>query len=295
MTSYLQQINSHPRDQYIQFYEEGHRYVVSDWLAGAGQPIPSVVNEHTSVTTWYKQYFTAFDADKIITKMRLGKNWQKSPYYGMTTKAIKNQWAEAGKEAREKGSELHRELELYYNLPVRPKQPTSFKETATREQFHAFIAKHSHLEPYRTEWIIFSDEALKICGSVDILFFDKKYKAADDGKLHLTMMDWKRSKKIRDFAWEYGHGVLSEVKDTNYYHYSLQLNIYRYIIEKYYTKGVQYKGKKYANGIKIDFLYLVVMHPLRKKYVKIMCPDYTDKIRLMHDERTRLLSKNKKM
>ena len=277
MTSYLQQINSHPRDQYIQFYEEGHRYVVSDWLAGAGQPIPSVVNEHTSVTTWYKQYFTAFDADKIITKMRLGKNWQKSPYYGMTTKAIKNQWAEAGKEAREKGSELHRELELYYNLPVRPKQPTSFKETATREQFHAFIAKHSHLEPYRTEWIIFSDEALKICGSVDILFFDKKYKAADDGKLHLTMMDWKRSKKIRDFAWEYGHGVLSEVKDTNYYHYSpATQHISVHHREVITPKACSTKVKNTRMASKLTFCIWWSCHPLRKKYVKIMCPDYTD-------------------
>jgi hypothetical protein len=286
---YLSIVNMHPRDNYISFQEENHTYTVTDWYCGKpGTTATPSKKDHVSVTSWLKSYFPAFNADEIIARMRQGKRWHKSKYYGMSDGAIKQLWSDLGKEAREAGTKMHAVLEHYYGLPVRPVPPPP-SELETHDQFNAFVTKHAHMEPYRTEWVLFSDYTLRLCGSVDILFFDPSFKCAKDGVLHLTMMDWKRSKKIRDFAWEYGKGPARELKNTNYYHYSLQLNIYRYLIHTYYQHEVTFKGKKYPNGIKIDFLYLVVMHPNRKKYVKIMCPDLTSVVEEMHEERTRFL------
>jgi hypothetical protein len=289
---YLSIVNRHPRDDFISFEEEDHVYTVSDWYCGlAGTEVTPSTGDHVSVTSWLKTYFPKFDADEIIARMREGARWHKSKYYGMTDCAIKKLWSDAGAEARGAGTQLHAVLENYYSLPVRPeKLPAHLTDLDVHDQLAAFTAKHAHLEPYRTEWVLFSDVSLRLCGSVDILFFDPTFKCSPDGVLHLTMMDWKRSKKIRDFAWEYGSGPARELKNTNYYHYSLQLNIYRYLIHTYYQDNVVFKGKPYPNGIKIDFLYLVVMHPLRKKYVKIMCPDLTSVVEEMHAERTQFLS-----
>ena len=50
--------NIHERDQYIQFFEEGHKYIISFE--------PEV--KYTSVTTWNHTHFPKFDADAIFIK-----------------------------------------------------------------------------------------------------------------------------------------------------------------------------------------------------------------------------------
>ena len=63
--------NSHPRDKRIQFFEEGHKYIVD--------AEPNV--RYTSVTTWVNQQFEHFDADKVITKMMTGEKWKEGHKY----------------------------------------------------------------------------------------------------------------------------------------------------------------------------------------------------------------------
>ena len=48
--------------------------------------------------------------------------------------------------------------------------------------------------------------------------------------------------------FENGLAPVDHLPDTNYWHYSLQLNTYRYILENYY-------------GLRIEGMYLVVLHP----------------------------------
>ena len=59
--------NAHPRDSNIQFYEEGHKYVILTE--------PDV--KYTSVTTWNHYHFPHFDADAIIGNMMKGARMER--------------------------------------------------------------------------------------------------------------------------------------------------------------------------------------------------------------------------
>ena len=110
------------------------------------------------------------------------------------------------------------------------------------QYFLKFAQDHHHLKPYRTEWMIF-DEDLKIAGSIDMVFEN------EDGTL--SIYDWKRCKEInRANNWKKFaiNENISHITDTNYYHYALQLNTYKSILERKYGKQVKE-------------LYLVKLHP----------------------------------
>ena len=66
--------------------------------------------------------------------------------------------------------------------------------------------------------------------------------------------DWKRSKEIKTSnSFQSGLGPVSHFPDCNYWHYTLQLNIYKWFLETYY-------------GLKVVALYLVIMHPDNDNY-----------------------------
>ena len=79
-----------------------------------------------------------------------------------------------------------------------------------------------NLEAYRTEWNVFHEE-MKLSGSIDML-----YKDTNNGEFYIY--DWKRSKGI-EFDSAFGKTAktqcIKHVPDTNFWHYSLQLNVYR--------------------------------------------------------------------
>jgi len=227
----LSTINSHPRDSRIRFEDKGHKYYIN----GDGS--------YTSVTTWVKSHFNKFDADAVIKKMMESQNWENSKYFGMTPEQIKAQWRYTSTKACTQGTKLHSVIEDYYN------GKTSDHGSPEYAQFIEFDNDHDYLTPYRTEWKIW-DEDLKLSGTVDMLF--KK----DDGTF--VLCDWKNSKEIvisktyMDFAIT---DCIAHIPDTNYWHYSLQLNAYKAILERKY-------------GIKISEMILVCFHHTQAKYKK---------------------------
>jgi hypothetical protein len=99
--------------------------------------------------------------------------------------------------------------------------------------------------PYRTEWLVFNDE-IRLAGSIDMIY------AKPGGTF--AIYDWKRSKEIKtENKYQKGLGPLSHLDDCNYWHYSLQLNNYRRLLEKFY-------------GLVVDELALVILHPNNKSY-----------------------------
>ncbi len=124
------------------------------------------------------------------------------------------------------------------------------------EYFLNFLHAHSNLIPYRTEWTIF-DEDLKLAGSIDMLFYD-----TDTHNYHIY--DWKRCRNIQKtngFNKWGNKECIDHLPDSNFWHYSLQLNIYKALLERKYN-------------MHIDSLYLVCMHPNNKNqnYMKIKSP-----------------------
>ena len=97
------------------------------------------------------------------------------------------------------------------------------------------------MEPYRTEWMVW-DKDLKLAGSIDMIFKN------EDGTL--SIYDWKRCKEIKKYnRFESAKtDCVKHLPNTNYWHYSLQLNTYKFLLEKNY-------------GHKIKEMYLVCLHP----------------------------------
>tara|TARA_Y100000389_G_scaffold134961_1_gene132471 strand:+ start:19638 stop:20441 length:804 start_codon:yes stop_codon:yes gene_type:complete len=255
-TLLLERLNLHERDEDIVFDEEPHIYYIKN------KPVS------ISVTSLVHKYFGKFNADLIISRMMRGKNWESSKYYGMTADEIKQQWTNSGNEATYHGTIMHKAIECFYNNE--PAESPEHVETVEYKQFEIFYKDHKDsLKAYRTEWVVY-DEDIDLAGSIDMVFEN-----TEDGTL--SIYDWKRSKEIKTSnTYSKGIGVMSHLPDCNYIHYSLQLNIYKYILETKYDKIVR-------------DMFLVVMHPLYKTYMKYEVMDLQQEVKTIMDERKEYL------
>lgn len=253
--------HANSRDNHIQFFEEGHKYIVDIE--------PDV--KYTSVTTWVHEHFEKFDADKIIKKMMNGSGWKEGhKYWGKTPDEIKAQWNSNKEAVSGAGTDLHFQIECFNNDNRFEFEYTNkelykiymcdnkhkLSETPLEWQYFInFIKDHPHLKPYRTEWTVFNED-IKISGSIDMVYENP------DGTL--SIYDWKRSKnitRINTFNKFSITPTICHLPDSNFWHYALQLNIYKYILESKYNK-------------KIKDLYLVRLHPdaVEKNYELIELP-----------------------
>jgi hypothetical protein len=228
---YLARKNAHPRDEHIQFFEEGHRYVV---YGESGK--------YTSVTTWNHSMFGHFDADKAVRTVMKNRRYKKDPtykYYLKTPEEMKQMWEDNRDAAASAGTQMHLNIEQFYNgLTVK----NSSKEFLFFLEFWRDFV--DVFEPYRTEWCVFHEE-LRLSGSIDMVY---RHRLTGDFYIY----DWKRTPEIvwtSKFEEVYSHvPCLSDIPDTNFWHYSLQLNTYRYILETKY-------------GLHIAGMCLIVLHP----------------------------------
>ena len=225
--------------------------------------------DYTSMTTFIHSLFEKFDTDKIIDNMMKSKKWEQNKYYGMTREEIKNKWNKSNKESTVAGTKMHYDIECFYNNILNKNDSIEFKYFMN---FHNDVVKDK-LEPYRTEWIVHAKD-IKIAGSIDMV-----YKKGIDktGKEILDIYDWKRCREIVKTPsfdkWSI-NTIIEHIPDTNYWHYSLQLNGYKYILENYYDKIV-------------EDLYLVCLHPNNKNnnYILIKVPDLQEEIKILFNER----------
>jgi ATP-dependent exoDNAse (exonuclease V) beta subunit len=237
MTTILSSKNPHPRDAQIQFFEADHKYSI----------LCDPDSKYTSVTTWNHTHFEKFDADKIIKNMMKGRNWNPTnKYWGLSAEQIKTLWSSNVEAAA--GTALHYQIECFMN---NPKFTTSdythqdlyanyiitnpdYKTTTPLEwqYFIQFIQETPHLKPYRTEWTVYNED-IKIAGSIDMIYENP------DGTL--SIYDWKRSKnitRINNFNKFALTSCICHLPDSNFWHYSLQLNTYKSILEKKYEKTI---------------------------------------------------------
>jgi hypothetical protein len=265
--------NPHPRDALIEFDAGPHKYTC------AGEA------NYTSVTTWNHSHFKQFDADAIITKMMANKRtWPNSPYYGKTREEIKTGWDKNRDEAAQLGTDMHYGIECYYRGETPLTSHVGVDGNDDKEglgkdgglmlspHFLAFLADHPHLIPYRTEWMIF-DEDVRLAGSIDMVY-------RDAGENELMIYDWKRCKDIKktngfgDFALT---ECIAHLPDTNFWHYALQLNTYKAILEAKYNK-------------KVTRMCLVCLHPNLPSYQLLVVPDLSKEIAELFTLRKKQLS-----
>ena len=246
--------NQHPRDQFLDFDEPRHIYTVHGEKG------------YTSVTTYVHKHFEPFNADKIIDGiLKKNKQDKSGKYYGMSRQEIKKLWSDNGKKASCDGTKMHYDIECFYNDIIPENKSKEY------HYFQDFHNDHKNLNPYRTEWMIYH-VPLKLAGSIDFVVSN------DDGTLDI--LDWKRCKDIKKYSpWD-KYAITSEidyVPDTNYWHYSLQLNTYKYILEDQYEK-------------KVKNMYLICLHPDNDGYQKIKVPDMQNEIRQLMENRINSLN-----
>lgn len=276
-------MNLHPRDALIKFDAGPHKYTC------AGE------SNYISVTTWLHTHFPPFDADAIIKKMNLTN--PKNKYYGQTPEQIKAGWDQVRDEAAAAGTAMHTAIEEYWlgvgghppgppliegaeadrgsvrEYPVPAEAEASLSSFAVHPlsasahsaacprggvwgvspHFAQFITDHPFLRCYRAEWMIF-DEDVRLAGSIDFV--------SENADGTLTLYDWKRCKEIKKtnpFGGFAETECIAHLPDTNYWHYALQLNTYKTILERKYAK-------------KIKEMFLVGLHPARPSYQLLNVP-----------------------
>ena len=257
--TYLAKKNQHERDTHISFDEGPHIYTI-DGDTG-----------FMSVTTWNHSHFPHFDADAIIEKMMNSRNWPNSKYFGQTPQQIKALWKKNGIEASKAGTKMHYDIECFYN-----DEEVEVDEDCV--EFNYFLQFEndigSKLEPYRTEWMVW-DKELRLAGSIDMVFRN------EDGTL--LIYDWKRCKDIKKEN-RFQSSITScidHLPDTNFWHYSLQLNTYKYMLEKNY-------------GEKVVGMYLVCLHPNNKNnsYIRLKVPHLKKEIASLMKLRKKMIKNN---
>ena len=265
--------NRHPRDKYIEFFDVGHRYDLTDPLTGE-------MFHPTSTTTLIHKYFNDFDAYNIIAKFFIkppdineryysmteseimkvyGKNkagalklinriknkpfWIGSKYFNKTAEEIKKGWIDNGTICSQLGSDMHLKIEHFLdNIPI-VDESDEFKYFL--KFWQDFNVKYPTFKPYRLEWLIYDIEK-RISGSIDCVL--------EDDKGNVILLDWKRSKEIKfENRFQKGKGYFSDMDDCNKNHYTLQLSIYRHILQKNYNK-------------RVVFCMLVIFHPNQPTY-----------------------------
>ena len=252
----------HERDNLIHFDEPTHVYTVK----GSSKGI-------CSITKFLHEFFPHFDADSVIKNMMKSKKWPSSPWFGMSAAAIKEAWNANGREASEAGTAMHLGIEMVMN-GAEAVVTDAIKESIEWKYFWNYWRDDCKVwEPWRTEWEVW-DEDLKLAGSIDMI-----YKHRTNGTY--AIYDWKRSKKITmENTFQSGLGPVNHLPDTNYWHYTLQLNLYRWLLENNY-------------GIVISEMALVIMHPNNKNYKRYILNRLDDEIEDIIETRRKAVAAGK--
>lgn len=279
----LSSAHADPRDDNIRFFEQDHKYVILTE--------PNV--KYTSVTTWVHQLFPKFDADKIIANMMKGKGWKEGhKYWGLTAEQIKALWDTNKTSVAGAGTDLHFEIECFHNNPdlqvgytngdlyahYIEKNGEDISHLSLEWQyFLQFIKDHPQLKPYRTEWTVYHEDVC-ISGSIDMVYENP------DGTL--SIYDWKRAKnitRINNFNRFALPQALCHLPDSNFWHYAVQLNTYKTILEQKYGKVIK-------------DLFLVRLHPdaEERTYELIELPDLSKEVAEMFEERKQYVKEGKK-
>lgn len=207
--------------------------------------------QFTSVTTFVDQFFKGFDAKKIAKKL-ISKY---SKYSDYTVESLIEEWEETARY----GTFVHEEIENWIRYNTYPKELKSINGINWLKNYK--LKSEFKILP---EMIIYSKQ-LRIAGTIDVLALDKK-----TNQYHL--IDWKTSKKIETSAFGGKVGIkpaTNTIPDCNFYHYSLQLSLYRYLLEEYYglsikSQFIAHLKEDYARGIEVPYMKNEILKMLGK-------------------------------
>jgi len=216
-----------------------------------------------SVTTFLSQFKNEFDSD--FHSKRIAER------EGRTQEEVLAEWSEKAKKSCEIGTAIHKifeeyilgkfsvlnneikidfiDLEIDYFLDFNKKSKVAIQFI---KDF--FITKR--LIPLHAEYIVYNDN---LAGQIDLICKDQKD--------NLYILDFKTNDKIEKYSYNKKmKGVFSLLNDASFYHYSLQLSIYKNMflkeIKKLYLVHIKNNGYEFIECEDIFKVYNINFNEL---------------------------------
>jgi hypothetical protein len=244
-----------PRDSRIEFFEEKHFYLI-DKKHRAPKSVTAIVHS----------VCRDFDPPTAIAAMKRGSAWKKRQLEFllpdgtiMSDEQIAERWKQNGRVQSARGTLMHFQIEQHLNGTVvgLPHSPEFIYFLRFEEEF----MRARGLVPMRTELSLFHC-GLCVAGQADLI-------CRVEGTNKIAILDWKRSKEIKTSnRFQKLKEPMSHLDDCNFFHYAIQLNIYRYILETEY-------------GLEVDGMYLGVFHPSETRPMAVIIPRLEKEVELL--------------
>ena len=216
------------------FNEDDHTYLING-------------KKCVSVTKAISSFKKPFDTDIIASKY--------AKKHGLNTQDVIDEWDYIRVESTTRGSELHKYAELKF---LSKNYIADKKASRLCEMFDVFYNDvKERLIPIKLEFVV-GDEEFLVGGMLDKLFYNTTANA-------LQIWDYKTNKEISKSS-KYKNrmvGELSYLEECEFNTYSLQLSIYKLIIER-------------NTNLKLGNSYLVWINDANDKY-QIIGTDYMEK------------------
>jgi hypothetical protein len=233
----------------VVFTENGHTYTID------GKPA-------TSVTTFIGKFKKPFERDFWAHRTAQKEN--------VELQDILDKWDSISLRACNKGSKFHAFAENYINNKILPNSIYDFDiDMEAYNKIESYFLdfyeeSKENLIPISSELCVGSS-SLGICGMVDQLYYSNTVEG-------LVIFDWKTNKKLnttnRFDNWMLD--PISHLPECEFTTYSLQLSLYRYIIEL-------------ETNLKIKDCYIVWFNEKNDGYKLIKCDDLRKEIMDMLD------------
>lgn len=229
----------------MKFFEQSHKYVNDDGEC------------YTSVTSLIKKYEPHKDWDQIA------ENYAKKKK--KTVEQVKAEWKAEGDKAIAKGTAFHNKMEALYN------------DTGiwTIEDEDCVVSPSPIIDGVKYA----KDLKLEKGVYPELLIYSHRYRVAGQADLievvknKINIKDYKTSKEIKKESyahWKNGHEMMlypvNNLMNSNFWHYSLQLNIYMYMLKSHNPKLKQ--GVMEIHHIKDDGELIVYEVPNLQPNVK---------------------------
>lgn len=249
------------------FIEKGHQYLYKN-------------KEFTSVTTVVKQYEPIMKANywsvrdylreqghdpksyyarsinvpedhfHLNGELLSPKQWKK---WIPKAKHIRDNWSELGRIAREKGTFIHYYAEMLAWRKMIDIPDEYIEEAKSVQQFY----KDYRPNPMLTEFVI-GDPEHEIAGQFDLF---TKYG---------VLIDYKSDEDVEKRPFGYFNYPLDDLPNSKINKYTLQLNLYKYIMEKHY--GLIVRKMMIVNILKNE--YKIIEIPDRQDLINKLLYDY---------------------